>query len=119
MSDKNDVVIINLDRPRMLWFGHKALKTLIALTGKDIDAAMNMDELDLEEVEKIMYCGLLTDAKKNNETLKLEDMEDLLDEAPFVEIVNKIQQAFNASFGDFGDEKNLQGIAAKKKNQKK
>lgn len=117
--DKNDVVMINLDRPRMLWFGHKALKTMGALLGKDIDAALNMDELDLEELEKIMYCGLLTDAKSHNETLKLEDMEDLLDQAPFGEIIEKLQQAFNASFGNIeGMEKNFQGIAAMKKKKK-
>lgn len=109
MADKNDVVIINLDRPRVLWFGHRALKALVALTGKDIDAAMQMDTLDLEELEKIMYCGLLSDAKEHNETLRLEDMEDLLDKAPFHEIIEKLQQAFNAAFGNFASsaEKNL------------
>jgi hypothetical protein len=115
MPDKNDVVIIELDRPRVLWFGHRALKTLGALTGKDIDAAMQMDNLDLEELEKIMYCGLLTDAKAHNETLKLEDMEDLLDKAPFGVVISKMQDAFNAAFGNLeGIEKNVQGIAAKK-----
>lgn len=111
MSDKNDVVMINLDRPRKLWFGHRALKTLTALTGKDLDTQMKMDELDLEELEKVMYCGLLTDAKEHNETLKLEQMEDLLDMSPFEEIIEKMQLAFQRSFGKFmtvGDEaKNL------------
>lgn len=117
MADNNDIVVINLDRPRVLWFGHKALKTLGALTGKDIDAAMQMENLDLGELEKIMYCGLLTDAKQHNETLNLEDMEDLLDQAPFGEIIEKMQQAFNASFGNIaGDNgKNLQRIATKPK----
>lgn len=120
MADKNDVVIIELDRPRMLWYGHKALKALGALTGKDLDATMNMEGLDLEELEKIMYCGLLTDAKKNNESLKLEDMEDLLDLAPFKEIVEKMQLAFDSSLGNFGGvEKNVQGIAKKPKKTKK
>lgn len=103
-SDRNDVVIINLDRPRILWFGHKALKTLTAMTGKDLDAAMNMDELDLGELEKVMYCGLLKDAKINGETLTLEMMEDLLDEAPFKEIVDKLQMAFEYSLGSFGEQ---------------
>lgn len=117
LADKNDVVMINLDRPRLLWFGHKALKTLSALTGKDIDSAMQMDGLDMEELEKIMYCGLLKDAKIKGETLTLEQMEDLLDEAPFGEIIDKMQKAFSTSFGQFaGDsEKNFQRIAGKKK----
>lgn len=117
MADKNDVVILNLDRPRMLWFGHKALKTLSAMTGKDIDATLQMEGLDLEALEKIMYCGLLKDAKMNNEILKLEDMEDLLDEVPFMEIVSKMQEAFDASFGNVSAEelKNAQRIAEKMK----
>ena len=115
MSDKNDVVLIHLDRPRMLWYGHKALKTLLALTGKDIETVMGSENFDLEELEKLLYCGLLKDAKINNETLKLEDMEDLLDHAPFHEIMAKMQEAFSVSFGQFvADEKNDQRIAAKK-----
>lgn len=116
MSDKNDIVMINLDKPRMLWFGHRALKTLTALTGKGLEEFGNMEDMDFEDIEKIMYCGLLTDAKRNNETLKLEDMEELLDLVPFGEIIEKMEQAFAAAFGDFGDEgKNVQGIAAQKK----
>lgn len=103
MSDKNDVVIINLDRPRMLWYGHKALKTMCALTGKSLNE-LNIDETNFEDIEKIMYCGLLTDAKKNNETLKLEDMEDLLDLVPFGEVVEKLQLAINSSLGNMGNQ---------------
>ena len=84
MADKNDIVIIELDRPRMLWFGHKALKTLTALTGKKLeDFETAFQDMDFELLEKVLYCGLLTDAKANNEVLKLEEMEDLLDKAPF------------------------------------
>lgn len=117
MSDKNDVVMINLDRPRELWFGHKALKTLGALTGKDIDALEMANGMDLEEIEKIVYCGLLKDARAHGETLTLEQMEDLLDYAPYSEIMEKIQLAFQASFGTLVDdpEKNFQRVAAKKK----
>jgi hypothetical protein len=106
MSDKNDVVIINLDRPRVLRYGHLAMKKLGALTGKDIDN-MDMDNFDPEELEKIIYCGLLTDAKEHNETLKLEDMEDLLDKArSYGDIIEKMELAFNAAFGNLTDEKN-------------
>lgn len=116
MADKNDIVMINLDRPRMLWFGHRALKTLSSLTGKGLDELMEMENLDLEELEKIIYCGLLTDAKQNNETLKLEDMEDLLDLVPFGELMGVIEKAFGAAFGTLGDQgKNDQRIAAQKK----
>jgi NurA-like 5'-3' nuclease len=120
MSYKNDVVMITLDRPRVLRFGHKAIKTMLALTGRDVDAMMDMNELDMEELEKVLYCGLLSDAKANNETLKLEDMEDLLDKAPrFVDNINAMQKAFDAAFGNeetiVDIEKNAQRIAANKK----
>ena len=122
MSDKNDIVIINLDRPRVLRYGHKALKQLGALTGKDIDAALEMDKLELEELEKVMYCGLLSDARDHNETLSLKDMEDILDQASsFGEIIEKMQQAFSAAFGNFEGEieKNAQRIAEARKKKKK
>lgn len=116
MSDKNDVVIINLDRPRELRYGHKALKKITALTGKTLED-LDFDGSDMEQIEKIIYFGLLSDAKKNNEDLKLEDMEDLLDQAPkYSEIIEKMQQAFDVAFGNFNiDEKNLPGIAEKTK----
>lgn len=114
MPDNNDVVIINLDRPRELRFGHKALKTLSAMTGKSLDD-FELGGNDLDEIEKIFYCGLLSDAKANNETLKLEDMEDILDHAAnFGELLDKMTLAFNAAFGSKGEEgKNSQGIAEK------
>jgi hypothetical protein len=106
MPDKNDIVIINLDRPRGLRFGHKALKKLTALTGKSIDD-FDIENFDFEDLEKIIWCGLLSDAKEHNETLKLEDMEDILDLASYTEIIEKMTLAFNAAFGVFaGDEKN-------------
>jgi predicted solute-binding protein len=103
--DKNDVVVINLDRPRILRFGHKALKKLGALTGKGL-ADLGENDFDLEELEKILYCGLLSDAKENGETLKLEDMEDLLDQAEsYNELLEAMNLALTNAFGQ-GDEKN-------------
>lgn len=96
---RNDVTVIELDRPRVLRYGHKALKNLLAMTGKDIDS-IDMDNIDLGEVEKYLYCGLLSDAKESGETLRLEDMEDLLDQAPsFGHIIEKMNEAFSVAFG--------------------
>lgn len=106
--DKNDVIIIDLDRPRELRFGHKALKTMLKLTGKKLEE-MDMDNFDLEELEKIMYCGLVSDAKTNGEDLKLADMEDLLDHAPFNVIMEKMQEAFAVAFGSFDEDPNGAG----------
>lgn len=100
----NDVVTIKLDRVRVLKYGHKALKTMISLTGKSL-TEFDMSEFDLNELEKIIYCGLLSDAKAHNEVLKLEDMEDLLDEAEnFQYVIDKMSEAFEKAFG--GNEKN-------------
>lgn len=96
----NDVVIIELDRPRELRYGHKALKMLVALTGKSLEEIEQGGFDDFELVEKIAYCGLLKDARDNGETLKLEQIEDLLDEAPnYKHIVERVQAAFFAAFG--------------------
>lgn len=113
-KDKNDIVIIELDRPRELRFGHKALKTLTALTGMTIDN-FEIDGNDFETIEKIMYCGLLSDARTNEETLKLEDMEDLLDQAKsYEEIIEKMSIALENAFGQIEeDSKNLQAVAIK------
>lgn len=105
-QSNNDVVILDLDRPRELRYGHKGLKMLLAMTGKDIDA-IDMENLDLGEIEKYIYCGLQSDAKANGETLTLEQMEDLLDQAPsFNHIIEKMTQAFNIAFGNVNPEGN-------------
>lgn len=110
MKNKNDVVIIELDRPRELRFGHKALKRYQAISNKGIDELGQ--DFSIDEIEKLMYCGLFSDAQKQGETLKLENMEDLLDETSYEEIIEKMMKALKASFGD--SIPNLKGIATKK-----
>jgi len=103
-NGNNDVVMIQLDRARELRYGHKALKKLIADTGVNIEE-IEVSNLDLGEIEKFIFYGLLSDAKAHNEELKLEDMEDLLDQAPsFGHIVEKMQEAFSIAFGSFGEQ---------------
>jgi hypothetical protein len=98
MANKNDVVIIELDRPRELRFGHKALKTLSVMTKKSMEEIEGA--FDPTEMETYLYCGLLSDAKEHGETLKLEDMEDLLDLVrPYSLLVQKMTEAFGAAFG--------------------
>lgn len=105
-SDKNDLVVINLDRPRFVRFGHKALKQLTLLTGKKIEA-MDENDFDLADLEKIMWCGLQADAKENGETLKIEDMEDLLDSADsFGEIMEAMNKGLEQAFRRTEKEKN-------------
>lgn len=97
-ADKNNTVIINLDRPRFIKFGHKALKQLGTLTGKKLEE-MDENDFDLADLEKIMWCGLQADARENGEQLKLEDMEDLLDLADsFGEIMEAMNKALEIAF---------------------
>jgi hypothetical protein len=112
--NKSDLVVINLDRPRFLRFGHKALKTLTSMSDIDI-SNMDMSKFNMEDLEKIFYCGLLSDSKENGEVLKLDEMEDLLDLVPFKELVEKMQEAFTKSFGEVPevDEKNDKRVAKK------
>jgi hypothetical protein len=106
-TEKNTEVVVHLDRPRFLRFGHRALKQLSALTGKKLTQAISNKEFDLVELEKMMWCGLLSDAKMNNETLKLEDMEDLLDRAPnFNHIVSAMNKALDIAFMETEHQKN-------------
>jgi hypothetical protein len=106
-TEKNTEVVIMLDRPRFVRFGHRALKKLSALTNRKLNEAISTEDFNMEELEKIMYCGLLSDAKENNETLKLEDMEDLLDRASsFNEIVESMNQALDKAFQQTEHQKN-------------
>lgn len=102
MPNKNDVVIIELDRPRELRFGHKAMKKILALTDSTVeDMEDGKTDLEgLEELEEILFFGLQRDARDNGETLTLEMMEDLLDEAESYEYVQqKIEEAFRNGMG--------------------
>lgn len=105
-NDKNTTVVINLDRPRFVRFGHKALKQLSVLTGKKLDQ-MDENDFDLADLEKIMWCGLQADSRENGETLKIEDMEDLLDSAEsFSDIMEAMNEALAQAFQRTEKEKN-------------
>lgn len=109
-NDNNDVVIIELDRPRELRFGHKALKKLSALTGKSMEEMEEDAELDFEELEQIFLYGLARDAKENGEVLTIENMEDILDCAPSMAyLMEKMQKAMANAMG--GIEGNLPALA--------
>jgi hypothetical protein len=105
-KEKNNLVIVELDRPRFVKFGHKALKQLGTLTGKKLEE-MDENDFDLADLEKIMWCGLQADAREHGEQLKLEDMEDLLDSADsFGEIMEAMNKALEVAFMRTEKEKN-------------
>jgi len=114
MSKNNDVVIIELDRPRELRFGHKALKTMEAL-GIDV-TGMQDGNFKVSDIEKIIYCGLLSEVRRTGENLKLEDMEDLLDQAPsYQHVIEKMEEALSAAFGGGDAEGNAPNPAQSRK----
>lgn len=94
----NDVVIIQLDRPRELRFGHKALKRIAALKGNEKDA--EDDELSLTRLEEMYFWGLQRDARENGEILTMEQMEDLLDYAESTEyLMKKMAESMQKAMG--------------------
>ncbi|CAH1230677.1 hypothetical protein PAECIP111891_06719 [Paenibacillus allorhizoplanae] len=98
-ENNNDVIIINLDRPRVIRFGHLALKKLSAMTGLTIEQLASNDT-DLEQLETIIYCGIFADALENGEELKLEQMELLLDKAPNPKhYMDKMAEALSYAYG--------------------
>lgn len=108
----NDVVLIDLDRTRQLRFGHKALKHMTAAMGDGDINVLEKDDFSFEELETIFFYGLLGDAKARGETLKKEDMEDLLDMADYQDLLNALKRALTAAFGEFQAPETIEGELA-------
>jgi hypothetical protein len=105
-TEDNPIVYINLDRPRELRFGHSALKRMTSLTGKTM-FDVTSDEFSLEELEVVLMCGLLKDAREHGETLELKDMENLLDYASsYMDIIDAMNQAMEQAFKQTKKQKN-------------
>lgn len=98
MSKKTDTVVINLDRPRELRLGYKAMKRWMSASGKSI-AEMDTSKMDMADIELLLFYLMQSDADAHNETLKIEDIEDLLDQAKSIgEIYDKIGESLDAAF---------------------
>ncbi len=105
-DEKNDLVFIQLDRLREVRFGHKSLKMLSVLLGKNM-AQFDENDIDLGDIEKVMFCGLQQDAREHGECLELEQMEDLLDLAPsYGDIIKAMNDALNNAFQETEKQKN-------------
>jgi hypothetical protein len=91
-------IIIELDRPRTLRFGHRALKAAEQLLKKKI---AELDTMSFEEIEKVMYAGL----KADDETLNLDKVGKLLDEYGSPKIhIDAMMKALNLAMGGNKDE---------------
>ena len=95
----NDVVIIDLDRPREMVFRHREMKQLQARFKLAPDK-INTAALSAEQTEQVMLIMLQRDAQAYGEELKLSDMEELLDEYSTPGLVlRKINDCLIAAFG--------------------
>lgn len=98
--DKNDVVIIELDRPRTLRLGHKALKRFSALTEcsmADMEAAVQR----YDKAAVLVYVML----SEEDPELTPSQVDDLLDLVPIKTILAKCSEAIQAAFADEDAEK--------------
>lgn len=100
--DENDTIMIELDRPRELKLGHKALKRFSALTG----CSMTDMEKEISHYDKmscLLYVMLAVDAEEHGEELTPTQVDDLLEPVPIKQLMELVGAAIRASFGD-GDE---------------
>lgn len=93
--EKNDVVILDLDRPRPLRLTHRVLKRYLAATG------IKMTEID-ESVEDYGNMTLLIYEmlRADDPELTPEKCDELLDLAPLGTILQKGADAIAAGFGE-------------------
>lgn len=94
MNEKNDAVFIELDRPRELRLGHKALKTFSALRHIPLTKMQEAVE-DYDNLSCLYYCVL----RQEDPTLTVEQVDDLLDKAPLPVLIAKAGEMISAAFG--------------------
>lgn len=97
--DGNDVVMIELDRPRELKLGHKAMKRFSALTGSSM-ADMETEIQHYDKLACLMYVMLAVDAEKHGETLTPEQVDDLLEPVRIQRQLKLCMAAIQAAFED-------------------
>ena len=92
-------VVIRLDRLRELKLTHRAMKTFSTLTGCRLE---EMEEAiqDPVKLEALYYSMLKADADKNGESLKVDDMESLMDEATPGTLLGAAGKAIELAFAD-------------------
>lgn len=94
-SDRNDVVIIELDRPRTLRLGHKALKRFSALT----ECSMPEMEKAVQRYDKLSALAYVM-LSEDDPTLTPEQVDDLLDMKSIKEVSEACSKAIEAAFAD-------------------
>ena len=94
MNEKNDAVFIELDRPRELRLGHKALKAFSALRHIPLTKMQEAVE-DYDNLSCLYYCVL----RQEDPALTVEQVDDLLDKASLPVLIAKAGEMISAAFG--------------------
>lgn len=107
--------VLNLDKPRKLHYGFKALRLIREKFGKDKELTDVMD-VDVDEIPYFAYVGLI----REDETLTPERVEELMDEAipgkyTVVGLAGIIAKAIADQMGVKPDKKKAVKPQAKKK----
>lgn len=98
MMERNDAVYLQLDRPRQLRLGHKALKMFSALRHVPLSRIdQTVDNYD--DMSCLVYCALVQD----DPTLTVERLDELLDAVPVKTLLEKVTEMTVAAFGGEGD----------------
>lgn len=97
----NDVVLINLDRPRQLKYTNSALKIISASLGVDIETIdEKLKPTNFEMIEELIFQGLQFEAKKDGESITKEQVVEWLDEAPSqAHLYEKLFEAWYLAWG--------------------
>lgn len=106
----NRVVVVELDRPRSLKFGRKALAMIeetFNCSILELDSIIN-EKMKSKDATKLMYFGLMHE----DETLTIEKLEDLLDEhMSIIEQIEKISEGIEKALSkDMNKNKNNSNI---------
>lgn len=99
-NDRNDVVILELDRPRELRLGHKALKRFSAIT----NCSMADMENEIQHYDKLscLLWVMVTEDQANHgeEMMTPEQIDDLLDAVSITKLSRLCFEAIQAAFKD-------------------
>ena len=93
MSDNNNTVIIELDRPRELRLSHKVFKKFLAkhnLTAEQFDEASRSYDLMTDLLSLMLM--------RDDPELTQDDCDDLLDMVPIHVILEKVPEAIEKGF---------------------
>ena len=90
----SDLVVIELDRPRTLKYGKKALKMVEVITNTKI-TKFNPTDMSCDEVVKVLHAGLVHE----DPTLTMVQLDDMIEDIPFGTIYQLVFKAIMAAFG--------------------